>query len=52
MIHHSDRGGQYIYGEYISLLKANGIEISMALSAQDNVYAERINKTIKEEYLK
>jgi transposase InsO family protein len=23
----------------------------MALSAQDNAYAERINKTIKEEYL-
>lgn len=51
LIHHSDRGGQYIYGEYISLLKSNGIEISMALSAQDNAYAERINKTIKEEYL-
>ncbi|WP_438967305.1 IS3 family transposase [Flavobacterium sp.] len=51
MIHHSDRGGQYIYGQYINLLKENGTEISMALSAQDNAYAERINKTIKEEYL-
>lgn len=51
MIHHSDRGGQYIYGQYVELLKDSGCEISMALSAQDNAYAERINKTIKEEYL-
>ncbi len=50
-IHHSDRGGQYIYKEYINLLKAGSTQISMALSAQDNAYAERINKTIKEEYL-
>ena len=51
MIHHSDRGAQYIYGQYIKLLKDNASQISMALSAQDNAYAERINKTIKEEYL-
>jgi len=50
-IHHSDRGGQYIYKEYIALLKANDCKISMALSAQDNAYAERINRTIKEEYI-
>ena len=51
MIHHSDRGAQYIYKEYINLLKFNNSQISMALSAQDNAYAERINRTIKEEYL-
>ncbi len=51
MIHHSDRGGQYIYKEYIEFLKTNKTQISMGLSAQDNAYAERINKTIKEEYL-
>lgn len=50
-IHHSDRGGQYVYKDYISLLKKNGCKISMSLSAQDNAYAERINRTIKEEYL-
>jgi putative transposase len=50
-IHHSDRGSQYIYSEYIKILKDQGTSISMALSAQDNAYAERINKTIKEEYL-
>ena len=49
--HHSDRGSQYTYKEYISLLKKNGTKISMALSAQDNAYVERINRTIKEEYL-
>ncbi len=50
-IHHSDRGSQYTYNEYIELLRQNGSEISMATSAQDNAYAERINRTIKEEYL-
>ncbi|CAN0586063.1 unnamed protein product [Ectocarpus sp. 12 AP-2014] len=51
LIHHSDRGSQYTYKGYIGLLKKNGSRISMALSAQDNAYAERINRTIKEEYL-
>lgn len=51
MYHHSDRGGQYIYKDYIELLISNGTQISMARSAQDNAYAERINRTIKEEYL-
>lgn len=50
-IHHSDRGSQYTYKGYIDLLKANSSKISMAYSAQDNAYAERINRTIKEEYL-
>lgn len=49
--HHSDRGSQYLYHQYIHRLKQSGSLISMALSAQDNAYAERINKTIKEEYL-
>ena len=50
-IHHSDRGSQYNYHEYINMLKNTGCEISMARSAQDNAYAERINQTIKYEYL-
>ena len=40
-IHHSDRGSQYIYKGYISLLRSNNCTISMALTAQDNAYAER-----------
>lgn len=51
MIHHSDRGSQYACKEYIRLLEDSGSRISMALSAQDNAYAERINGTIKTEYL-
>lgn len=50
-VHHSDRGSQYTSTEYLELLKYNEVQISMALSAQDNAYAERINKTIKEEYI-
>jgi len=49
--HHSDRGSQYTYKGYIGLLESNGCRISMAQSAQENAYAERINRTIKEEYL-
>lgn len=50
-IHHSDRGSQYIYKDYLKMLGENKCQVSMADSAQDNAYAERINRTIKEEYL-
>lgn len=50
-IHHSDRGSQYTYGDYVDLLRDKGTKISMCSSAQDNAYAERINRTIKEEYI-
>ena len=50
-IHHSDRGSQYIYKQYVELLRQHQTKISMGLKAQDNAYAERINRTIKEEYL-
>jgi putative transposase len=52
MIHHSDRGGQYVHKGYTKLLKENGVQISMGQKAQDNAYAERINGTIKNDYLK
>lgn len=52
LIHHSDKGSQYIYAQYIDLLTSKGIIISMGKRAQDNAYAERINGTIKNEYLK
>ena len=51
LIHHSDRGSQYTYHEYINLLQQYNCSISMGLTAQDNAFAERINRTIKEEYL-
>ena len=52
MIHHSDRGSQYGSKEYIMLLKGNGIKVSMGMIAQDNAFVERVNGTIKNEYLK
>ena len=51
-IHHSDRGSQYIDKSYTNLLTNHNVNISMGLQAQDNAYAERINGTIKNEYLK
>lgn len=51
LIHHSDKGTQYGCKEYIGLLKQNNVSVSMGEIAQDNAYAERINRTIKEEYL-
>ncbi len=50
-IHHSDRGVQYTSRGYTDLLKQNGVQISMGLTAEDNAYAERLNRTMKEEYL-
>ena len=50
-IHHSDRGSQYGSHDYTSLLKQHKTQISMGLKAQENAYAERVNRTIKEEYL-
>jgi putative transposase len=52
LIHHSDRGSQFVDKEYRNLLSRHGIHISMGLIAKDNAYAERINGIIKNEYLK
>jgi transposase InsO family protein len=51
VIHHSDRGSQYIDQQYRQILKDNGISLSMCKAAWENAYSERINRTIKEEYL-
>ena len=51
LIHHSDKGSQYVYEPYVALLNSKGIIISMGERAQENAYAERINGTIKNEYL-
>lgn len=51
MIHHSDRGSQYIDNEYRKLLTDKDIKISMCTEAWQNAYTERINRTLKEEYL-
>jgi transposase InsO family protein len=53
LIHHSDRGIQYCCDDYIKLLTANKIQISMTESGDplENAVAERLNGIIKEEYL-
>ena len=50
-IHHSDQGIQYAAYAYVEVLKTQGIYISMAAigKAEENGYAERFMRTIKEE---
>lgn len=54
LIHHSDRGLQYVSTAYTSVLLEAGIKISMTESGdpKDNAVAERQNSTIKNELLK
>jgi len=51
-IHHSDRGIQYCSLEYTRLLNKYGIQISMTENGDplENAIAERVNRTIKEEF--
>lgn len=51
MLHHSDRGSQYIDTVYRKILGDHQIQISMCKEAWQNAYTERVNRTIKEEYL-
>lgn len=51
LVHHSDKGCQHTSDDYLKLLHENGIIVSMSTCAQENAYAERINGTIKNEYL-
>lgn len=51
LIHHSDRGSQYGSTKYVNLLGSKNIRISMCEQAYENAYAERLNQTIKNEYL-
>jgi putative transposase len=52
LIHHSDRGVQYCCHAYVTLLKKQQIQISMTQTGDplENAVAERIHKTIKEEF--
>ena len=51
-IHHSDRGIQYCCYDYTGILQKNKILISMTENGDplENAIAERINRTIKEEF--
>jgi transposase InsO family protein len=50
-IHHSDQGVQYAAHEYVALLEKYEVQISMAAQGkpEENGYAERLMRTIKEE---
>ena len=52
-IHHSDRGIQYCCNDYIKILNMHGINISMTENSDplENAIAERVNRTIKEEFM-
>jgi putative transposase len=51
-IHHSDRGLQYCSREYVRLTAKNNIRLSMTENSDpyENALAERMNRTIKEEF--
>lgn len=51
LIHHSDRGVQYISNDYTELLESFGIQISMCTDVLENAHIERANGTIKNDYL-
>jgi len=50
-IHHSDQGVQYAATDYVERLAKRGVSISMAAvgKPEENGYAERLMRTIKEE---
>ena len=52
LIHHSDRGAQYTSDAYTDLLTEYGILISMCQEVYENAHIERLNGTIKNQYLK
>jgi len=51
LIHHSDKGSQYISDDYVGLLKDFGIQISMCDIVFENSHIERVNGIIKNSYL-
>ena len=51
LIHHSDKGSQYVSDIYIDLLYDYGIQISMCDEVYENTHIERVHDTIKNQYL-
>jgi putative transposase len=51
LIHHSDKGSQYASDIYTETLDEYGIEISMCEDVLENSHIERVNETIKNQYL-
>lgn len=51
LIHHSDKGSQYASDIYADTLRDYGIEVSMCDEVYENTHIERLNDTIKNQYL-
>lgn len=51
LIHHSDRGSQYMSDIYTEILGDYNIQISVCFDVLENAHCERVNGTIKNEYL-
>lgn len=51
LIHHSDRGSQYMSDIYTEILDNYNIQISVCFDVLENAHCERANGTIKNEYL-
>jgi putative transposase len=51
LIFHSDGGGQYYCKKFLAITKNRQIENSMCESVYENAHAERINGTVKNDYL-
>lgn len=51
LIFHSDGGGQYYSKAFLAITKARQIRNSMCESPYQNAHAERINGTVKNDYL-
>lgn len=52
LIHHSDRGSQYVSDDYTETLTNKGILISMCSEVLENAHIERANGTVKNDYLR
>jgi putative transposase len=51
LIHHSDKGTQYASDKYTELIDSYEIQISMCREVYENTHIERLNDTIKNQYL-
>ena len=52
LIHHSDKGTQYASDAYTQTLDSYEIRISMCNEVYENTHIERVNDTIKNQYMR
>ena len=52
LVFHSDGGGQYYCKEFLHILRDKGIVSSMCENAWENPYSERVNGTVKNDYIR